>query len=158
MTVYEVTPACPGNNPNRPIPYYGSCYYAVTTCRTRGQGSGPLSWIWARQVRSSRVAPPWVRVSQTCNQRSVPYSRPLRPSLTKPMVQRAFRELDFARPQVAIQPEGTQTLVNFETYYRVQWPQAGVAPVAGLVTVSALWTSVPKVVATNWSSGVSFRR
>ena len=44
------------------------------------------------------------------------------------MVQRAFRELDFARPRVAIQPEGNQTLVNFATFYRVQWPPAGFAP------------------------------
>ena len=57
------------------------------------------------------------------------------------MVQRAFRELHFARPQVAIQPEHNQTLVNFETYYRVQWPQAGVAP-REVATVSLLGRSV----------------
>jgi len=57
------------------------------------------------------------------------------------MVQRAFRELDFARPQVAIQPEGNQTLVNLETFYRVRWPQAGVAP-RELATVNLLGRSV----------------
>ena len=44
------------------------------------------------------------------------------------MVQRAFREVDFARPVVAVQPVGNQTLVNLETFYRVRWPRAGVAP------------------------------
>ena len=61
--------------------------------------------------------------------------------LTIDVVQRAFRELDFARPRVAIQPEGNQTLVNFETYYRVQWQQAGEAP-REVATVILLGRSV----------------
>ncbi len=44
------------------------------------------------------------------------------------MVQRAFRHLDFAKPQLRIQPEGNVTLVNLPTYYRVEWPAAGVSP------------------------------
>jgi hypothetical protein len=57
------------------------------------------------------------------------------------MVQRAFREVDFARPSVALQPVGNQTLVNFETFYRVQWPQLGVAP-QEIATVTLLGRSV----------------
>jgi hypothetical protein len=57
------------------------------------------------------------------------------------MIQRAFRDLDFARPSVAMQPVGNQTLVNFETFYRVHWPQAGVAP-QEIATVRLLGRSV----------------
>jgi hypothetical protein len=57
------------------------------------------------------------------------------------MVQRAFREVDFARPVVAVQPVGNQTLVNFETFYRVVWPVVGVAP-REVATVRLLGRSV----------------
>jgi len=57
------------------------------------------------------------------------------------MVQRAFREVDFARPSVAMQPVGNQTLVNLETFYRVGWPQSGVAP-QEIATVMLLGRSV----------------
>ena len=44
------------------------------------------------------------------------------------MIQRAFRDVAFARPLVGIQPVGNQTLVNLETFYKVRWPRAGVGP------------------------------
>ncbi len=57
------------------------------------------------------------------------------------MVQNAFRRLEFARPSVRIQPEGTVTLVNLPTYYRVEWPSAGVQPTE-VATVTMLGLQV----------------
>jgi hypothetical protein len=50
------------------------------------------------------------------------------PGVTRALVQRAFRELHFAHPQVHVQPEGNVTLVNLPTYYEVRWPTAGFQP------------------------------
>jgi hypothetical protein len=43
-------------------------------------------------------------------------------------VRRAFREVDFAKPRLASQPQGGWALVNLDTYYGVSWPAEGVAP------------------------------
>src|SRR4051794_3238426 len=42
--------ACPGNNPNLPLPADAACSLAVRTCPVIGQGPGPLMWIWERQL------------------------------------------------------------------------------------------------------------
>jgi hypothetical protein len=44
------------------------------------------------------------------------------------MIERAFRNLPFARPRVHVQPEGNITLVNLATYYEVRWPVRGYQP------------------------------
>ncbi|MGN6299496.1 MAG: hypothetical protein ACTHN8_00200 [Angustibacter sp.] len=48
--------------------------------------------------------------------------------MTRAVVQRAFRQLHFAHPQVHVQPEGNVTLVNLATYYQVRWPAEGFEP------------------------------
>jgi hypothetical protein len=86
-----------------------------------------MTWIWQREAATGDLAPTlWRIVGRSCN---VPVTvRPAQPVLTLAMVQRAFRDVDFARPGVRIQPEGTVTLVNLPTFYRVVWPASGVAP------------------------------
>lgn len=64
-----------------------------------------------------------------------------RPALTLAIIRQAFREVQFAKPSVRIQPEGNVTLVNLPTYYRVQWPDAGVQP-QEVATVQLLGRSV----------------
>ena len=142
-TQFLSTPACPGNDPNRQVTFDGSCFYAVTFCATRGLGGAPFYWIWSRKVSERRAPTPWLRVGQTCLRPASPARNVTPPALvlTRGMVQRAFRQLDFARPLLAIQPPGGQTLVNFETYYRVRWPSAGVGP-REIATVTLLGRQV----------------
>ncbi|EAQ00493.1 hypothetical protein JNB_09979 [Janibacter sp. HTCC2649] len=47
---------------------------------------------------------------------------------TMAQVLKAFREIDFAKGDVSIQPVGNVTLVNLPTYFAATWPQAGVGP------------------------------
>lgn len=44
------------------------------------------------------------------------------------LVQRAFRDTDFAVPTVNIQPEGDVTLVNLPTFFEVKFPDDGFGP------------------------------
>jgi len=70
-------------------------------------------------------------------------------------VRRAFREVDFARPRLASQPQGGWALVNLDTYYGVSWPAAGVAP-GQVATVRLLGHVVgirPKIVAFDYDFG-----
>jgi hypothetical protein len=96
-------------------------------CDSRGQGDQPLTWIWRRPVDpDGNATGPWVRTGYSCNQ---PLPGRAGPSLAE--VRRAFREVDFARPRLASQPQGGWALVNLDTYYGVSWPAEGVAPGQG---------------------------
>lgn len=118
-----VTPACPGNDPNVGGPYEMSCAFMTMGCRDRGKGDGPLTWIWRRPVDSARQASGrWVRSGFSCDE-PLPTG-----GLTLADVRRAFREVQFARPRLASQPEGGWALVNLDTYYAVVWPGQGVGP------------------------------
>ena len=64
-----------------------------------------------------------------------------RPVLTLAAIRQAFRQVQFAKPTVRIQPEGNVTLVNLPTYYRVLWPEQGVEP-QEVATVQLLGRSV----------------
>jgi len=44
------------------------------------------------------------------------------------LVQRAFRDTNFAVPTVNIQPEGDVTLVNLPTFFEVRFPDDGFGP------------------------------
>lgn len=44
------------------------------------------------------------------------------------MIRQAFRDIDFAKGGLSIQPVGNVTLVNLPTYFQATWPQAGVQP------------------------------
>jgi hypothetical protein len=137
-------PACPGNNPNRPVALDGACRLALTACVAMQRGTQPLQWIWERRIGPrGDVLSPWVLVGEACQMPPITMTGPLvvRAILTRAMIQRAFREVDFAQPSVRIQPVGNQTLVNFETFYRVAWPRAGVAP-QEVATVTLLGRSV----------------
>lgn len=135
-----MVPACRGNTPETTDTIDISCAYAVSICQTLGTGPGPMTWIWQRDLApNGDPSSPWVRVGQSCNQ-PVTVQRG-RPVLTLGLVQNAFRQVTFARPAVAIQPEGMITLVNLKTYYRIQWPAAGVSPTE-MATVSILGRQV----------------
>lgn len=117
------TPACPGNDPNVGGPYDVSCALLTTTCRTLGEGDGPMTWIWRRPVDGEQHASGrWVRSGYSCDE-SLPTG-----GMTLADVRRAFREVQFARPRLASQPEGGWALVNLDTYYAVVWPGQGVGP------------------------------
>jgi hypothetical protein len=71
------------------------------------------------------------------------------------MVQRAFRQLHFAHPQVHVQPEGNVTLVNLPTYYQVRWPDEGFEP-GEVATVTLLGRTMrlrPKAVSYTYRFG-----
>jgi hypothetical protein len=142
---HVATPACAGNDPNRRVAFDAACFYAISLCSARGMGSGLFTWIWSRRIDSSGTPTRWIRVGQSCPQpRAAVAERvplPPVPLLTLGMVQRAFRQLQFAPPVAAIQPVGGQTLVNLETFYRVTWPTAGVAP-REIATVTLLGRQV----------------
>jgi hypothetical protein len=116
-----------------------------------GEGDGPLTWIWRRPLDANgEPAGPWVRSGYSCNQ---PLPGQAGPSLVD--VRRAFREVDFARPRLASQPQGGWALVNLDTYYAVSWPGEGVAP-GEVATVNLLGHTVvirPKVVEYEYDFG-----
>jgi hypothetical protein len=124
-------------------------------CGMRGEGDGPMTWIWRRSVDSSGASGPWQQVGYSCKQ---PLPDDSGPSLAD--VRRAFRQIDFAKPGVHSQPEGDWALVNLETYYAVQWPKQGVRP-REVATVHLLGHEVairPKVVEYVYDFGDGDRR
>ena len=146
-----VTPACPGNDPNVGGPYDVSCSLLTTSCQSMGEGDGPLTWIWRRPLDpNGEPAGPWVRTGYSCNQLLPGQSGP---SLAD--VRRAFREVDFARPRLASQPQGGWALVNLDTYYAVSWPEEGVAPgqVANVTLLGHTVAIRPKVVEYEYDFG-----
>ncbi len=128
-TQWAVTPACPGNDPNIGGPYDVACGFLVTACRAKGEGDGPMTWVWRRPLSPLGR---WVQVGYSCSQKL-----PKQPGMSMADVRRAFRQVDFAKPRLASQPGGGWTLVNLDTYYLVQWPKAGVRP-GQVVTVRLL--------------------
>jgi hypothetical protein len=132
---YSATPACRSNRPDRPH-LDATCEQAVTTCQMLGGGVGPMTWLWRLPLQADGAGQAWERYGQSCSVTIQAHS-----TLTLAMVQRAFRQLDFAKPEVRIQPEGTITLVNLPTYYRVQWPASGLSP-AETTTVTILGMNV----------------
>lgn len=73
------------------------------------------------------VPPPrglWSEWGVTCFPNELPGSN--LPTLA--MVRQAFREVDFAKGDLTIQPVGNVTLVNLPTYFEATWPDAGVGP------------------------------
>ncbi len=128
----RLTPACPGNDANLGGPYEIECPGLKTYCTATGAGTGALSWVWRQRLDSTGTPHgPWARAGQVCN-------KPLpRQGLSLADVRRAFRQVAFARPLLASQPQGAWTLVNLDTYYLVQWPKAGVRP-GQVVTVRLL--------------------
>ncbi len=57
------------------------------------------------------------------------------------MIRQAFREVDFAKPALHVQPEGNVTLLNLPTYFEVRWPDVGFKP-DEIATVNLLGRSV----------------
>lgn len=53
---------------------------------------------------------------------------------TMAQVLQAFRQIDFTKGGLSIQPVGNVTLVNLPTYFETSWPQAGVGPQESDVT------------------------
>lgn len=53
---------------------------------------------------------------------------------TMAQVLSAFREIDFTKADLSIQPVGNVTLVNLPTYFETKWPEAGVGPEESDVT------------------------
>jgi len=66
----------------------------------------------------------WTVWGVTCFPNELPGSN--LPTLA--MVQQAFREIDFAKGGLSIQPVGNVTLVNLPTFFQASWPEAGVGP------------------------------
>ena len=103
----------------------------------------PMTWLWSRPIDGAgNPIGPWVRTGQSCNVPAAAVAAAAaRPVLTLAAIRQAFREVQFAKPIVRIQPEGNVTLVNLPTYYRVQWPDQGVQP-QEVATVQLLGRSV----------------
>ena len=140
---YTYTPGCPGNDPNSDAAYDVACAFLVTSCQDRGEGPGPLTWVWRRPTGPGAPSPnPWLRVAYICGPPAAgPDAVPPRPQLTVDQIRRAFRQVAFARPALHVQPEGNVTLVNLPTYYEVTWPDSGFEP-GEVATVNLLGRSV----------------
>lgn len=125
-----ITPGCPGNDPNRGQRSYDyACAYLTMFCRNTGQPGGTLTWVWRRPLGGDTTPTgPWRRVAWSCNVPGAVVDAIAGPGLTRPIIERAFRQLRFAGPTVRVQPEGNVTLVNLETFYQVTWPTAGYEP------------------------------
>lgn len=126
-----LTPACPGNDPNTLRALDNACQYLVTTCSIAGRGPGPMTWIWSRPLAADGTpSGPWVRTGESCNvpAGAVAAAVAARPILTLGAIRDAFRRVDFARPELHVQPEGDVTLVNLPTFFEVRWPTGGVQP------------------------------
>lgn len=126
---YAAVSACstaePGQNEGDLCPAsWGLC--RVTT----GGGEGPAVAVWRRQVEQDGQPLPgtdgaWERLDLTCWPERVPGNAN---ALTMGMIRQAFRDTDFTKPTVNIQPEGDVTLVNLPTFFEVQFPEAGFGP------------------------------
>ena len=66
----------------------------------------------------------WTAWGLTCFPQELPGSN--LPTLA--MIRQAFRDIDFAKGSVSLQPVGNVTLVNLPTFFEASWPAAGVAP------------------------------
>ncbi|GGB76046.1 hypothetical protein N798_13195 [Knoellia flava TL1] len=66
----------------------------------------------------------WTEWGLTCFPQELPGSN--LPTLA--MIRQAFRDIDFAKGSVSLQPVGNVTLVNLPTFFEASWPAAGVAP------------------------------
>lgn len=89
-------------------------------------GAGPAMFVWRRTAAANgSPASQWESLGVTCLPQMVPGASP---ALTMAMIQRAFRDTDFTKPRVNIQPEGDVTLVNLPTFFEVQFPEAGFGP------------------------------
>ena len=64
----------------------------------------------------------WAAWGLTCFPEQIPGNR--LPSLAQ--IQQAFRQIDFAKGGLSIQPVGNVTLVNLPTYFQTTWPGTGV--------------------------------
>ncbi|WP_460446887.1 hypothetical protein [Angustibacter aerolatus] len=119
--------SCGSNNPNRPQALQLSCWEAQHGCEVFGRAGEVSRWVWARDVDATGAATPWRLTGRTaCG--AEPDDGPV---LTAAIVAREFRRLDFARARVASDPTGRgelATLVNLQTYFRVEWPARGVRP------------------------------
>lgn len=121
----------------------GHCLAAATAAcadNSPRQGLGPLSDVYRWWVdrdgdplpaeewpAGSRPAGPLGQqlVGTTCLPNLVPGVRPVP---TVEMIVAAFHQTRWATARVVTQPEGNTTLVNLETFYRVQWSREGFEP------------------------------
>jgi hypothetical protein len=127
-------------DPNRPVYEYATiadcpdalpgtetedilCTRALRSCPP--ETVGPLSAIWRRVMQKGREIEPWDKVGVTCHTDIAPGARP---ALTMADIKAEFLRTPWAKPQVSTQPTGNTTLVNLETFYSVDWSEAGFAP------------------------------
>lgn len=102
------------------------CSFALQACASAGNPDGILYYVWQRPARSDG---PWLYAGSTCSRAALPPDAPPPPAVPSlAQIQRAFRELPFAKPGVHVQPEGNVTLVNLPTFYEARWPEVGLSP------------------------------
>ncbi len=106
-----------------------NCTYALQACAFRGKPDAILYYLWSRRAGSHKA---WRFLGETCGMApATPQAAGAPPPPAVPTfadIQRAYRELPFARPVVRIEPVGGTTLVNLPTYYETTWPAPGLAP------------------------------
>lgn len=127
---YVMTLACPTNDP---LSGEGNgCFAAYETCKSVN-ANGPYTRIYRRVLTpppTGAGAPTpgrWEMVGYTCWPDLVPGTT-ARPRLTLAMITAQWRRTPFAKPQISSQPVGGKTLVNLETYFQLNWPNAGYQP------------------------------
>lgn len=124
MYQFRFVPECPGNSLEGRAE---GCQAATTTCVRDGQGPGPLSAVWRRDVTDPAAPGAWTRFGQTCIPQA-PDGAGAQPALTIAMIRSAWARTRFARPEPTLQPPGGRTLVNLPTYFAVTWPRSGYRP------------------------------
>ena len=102
--------------------------YAECLGNTPAEGQGPSVRVYRREVdETGAPVPPgeWDLLGVTCLPELVPGDPA---ALTMDDILRAFRDTDFAVPDLRIEPRGNVTLVTLPTYFELVWPDAGFAP------------------------------
>jgi hypothetical protein len=88
-------------------------------------GLGPQVTLYRRELGADGAPTTgWQIIGTTCLADQVPGNR----VLDSLQILSAFRNTDFTKPTVHLQPEGNVTLVTLPTYFEVTWPDDGFKP------------------------------
>lgn len=105
------------------------CALAATYCAANGQGDQIWHRMYRRIVTRDGDTGEWEAFGSTCFPDALPaQSGPAATTLTIGQIVEQFHSTPFALPETSTEPPGGRTLVNLPTYYKLQWPEAGVEP------------------------------
>jgi len=122
---YSTPLACPSNVAETENEV--GCEKAYKECVDVKNAVGPLVSVFQRLAMPKGQEKPWTKVGETCWPNLVPNAKQ-RPRLTVAMINAAFAQTPFVKPQVSVQPVGNKTLVNLPTYFAADFSGPGYGP------------------------------